>query len=108
MQAEVKGRIWIETTGGTYFGSGRIALLKKIRECGSITEAARALKMSYRQAWEQVELMNRQADQPLVNRVSGGLGGGGTQLTEEGERMIDLYQKISQDFYQFLKEKKLK
>jgi molybdate transport system regulatory protein len=44
-------RIWIETAEGPYLGTGRIMLLKNIKRYGSMLKAAKALKMSYRQAW---------------------------------------------------------
>ena len=101
----IKGRIWVETSKGAYFGSGRVALLEKIKEYGSITDAAKSMKMSYRQAWEQVDAMNKQADKPLVIKNSGGIGGGGTQLTKEGEKMIHLYCNLQKNFNEFLKRK---
>lgn len=108
MKYKVKGRIWIETEKGAYFGSGRITLLERIKEFGSITVAAKSMKMSYRQAWEQVESMNKQAEKPLVIKNSGGLGGGGTQLTKEGERVISLYNNVSEQFLEFAKSSQVK
>lgn len=102
MKMVVKGRIWVETENGSYFGSGRIKLLKKIAELGSITEAAKSMKMSYRQAWEQIDEMNKTARKPLVVRVSGGVGGGGSKLTDEGEKMIDYYEQLQVKFNGFL------
>lgn len=108
MKYKVKGRIWIETEKGAYFGSGRITLLERIKEFGSITVAAKSMKMSYRQAWEQVESMNKQVEKPLVIKNSGGLGGGGTQLTKEGEKVIDLYNNVSEQFLEFAKSSQVK
>ena len=108
MKYSVKGRIWIETEKGAYFGSGRITLLERIKEFGSITVAAKSMKMSYRQAWEQVESMNKQVEKPLVIKNSGGLGGGGTQLTKEGEKVIDLYNNVSEQFLEFAKSSQVK
>jgi len=108
MKYKVKGRIWIETEKGAYFGSGRITLLERIKEFGSITVAAKSMKMSYRQAWEQVESMNKQVEKPLVIKNSGGLGGGGTQLTKEGERVISLYNNVSEQFLEFAKSSQVK
>jgi molybdate transport system regulatory protein len=108
MKYSVKGRIWIETEKGAYFGSGRITLLERIKEFGSITVAAKSMKMSYRQAWEQVESMNKQVEKPLVIKNSGGLGGGGTQLTKEGERVIALYNNVSEQFLEFAKSSQVK
>ena len=46
MSYEIKNRIWIEGNNGTYLAEGRVHLLKKIIETGSITQAAKTMKMS--------------------------------------------------------------
>ena len=102
-----RGRIWIDGREGTFLGYGRIVLLERIREYGSITQAAKSMEMSYRHAWELVDSMNRQAPTPLIERVTGGKGGGGTLLTKEGEKAITFFWKFYADFQNFLdKEKK--
>ena len=83
-----RGRAWIEGRDGTFLGYGRVVLLERIRETGSISKAAKTMEMSYKHAWDLVDSMNRQAKEPLVEKVSGGRGGGGTRLTEAGERAI--------------------
>lgn len=79
-------------------GFGRIVLLEKIREHGSIAKAARSMKMSYKHAWDLVDSMNRQGGKPLVVTGKGGKGGSGVQLTEAGERAIrdfsNLYERL--------------
>ncbi len=97
-----RGRIWIDGKEGTFLGYGRIVLLEKIREYGSITKAAGSMDMSYRHAWELVDSMNRQAPKPFVETAAGGKGGGGTRLTEEGERAISIFWKFYTDFQDFL------
>lgn len=106
----VKGSIWIETEEGAFIGSGRVALLEGIQKYGSITVAAKAMKMSYRQAWELVDSMNKQSPQPLVRTTSGGHGGGGTIVTKEGRQVITLFKRINERFYKFNEQetKKLK
>ncbi|HRH12586.1 MAG TPA: LysR family transcriptional regulator [Bacteroidia bacterium] len=103
MKMQVKGRVWLETAKGTFAGEGRITLLEKIEEFGSITEAARSMKMSYRQAWEQIDAMNKQSEKPLVIKVSGGAGGGGSVVTNEGKKVIQLYKQINKKFDDFVK-----
>lgn len=91
----VETRIWIKGSKGTYLGEGRIALLEKIGETGSISAAARSLGMSYRKAWKLVESMNSQAPTPLVIRQAGGASGGGTQLTEAGREASKVYKSLT-------------
>lgn len=103
-----RGRIWVGGREGTFLGYGRIVLLERIREYGSITKAAKSMDMSYRHAWELVDSMNRQASKPFVETASGGKGGGGTRLTEAGEKAISLFWKFYGDFQKFLeKEEKI-
>jgi len=100
----VNGRIWFETPQGTFAGEGRIALLEKVKQYGSINKAAKSMKMSYRQAWEEIDTMNSQYKKPLVIKVSGGIGGGGSEVTPEGEKVIKLYKKIKANFIEFVKQ----
>jgi molybdate transport system regulatory protein len=105
-----RGRIWIDENNETFLGYGRIILLERIREYGSITKAAKSMVMSYRHAWQLIDSMNRQSRKPLIEAFTGGRGGGGARLTEEGERAVTLFWKFYKDFQEFLKheEEKLK
>jgi len=89
-------RVWINAGQGHFLGNGRVRLLELIRETGSITNASKAMKMSYRQAWQMVEDMNGAAEKPLVEKMPGGKGGGGTIVTEAGEKAIKLFYKIEE------------
>lgn len=104
-----RGHIWIDGNEGTFIGYGRVALLEKIQEFGSITKAAKSLNISYRHAWELIDSMNRQAEKPFIETLTGGKGGGGTRLTAEGERAIAIFRQFHTDFQRFLQneEKKL-
>jgi molybdate transport system regulatory protein len=99
-----RGHVWIDGEEGTFLGYGRVVLLERIRDLGSITRAARSMDMSYRHAWELVDSMNRQAPRPFIETAAGGRGGGGTTLTEEGEEAIRLFWKFYGDFQVFLEK----
>lgn len=96
------GRVWIEGPDGTFLGYGRVVLLERIRDHGSISAAARSMEMSYRHAWQLVESMNRQSRVPLVTLSTGGRGGGGATLTEAGQRAIDAFWSLWADLEDFL------
>ena len=108
MSYKIKSRIWIEGENGTFLAEGRIHLLKEISETGSISSAAKAMKMSYKKAWEIIDGMNKESRKPLVMRVSGGKGGGGTQVTEEGLRAIDMFDKLNKKCQNYLDKEILK
>ena len=103
-----RGRVWIDGIEGTFLGYGRIVLLERIGEYGSITKAAKSMEMSYRHAWDLVDSMNRQSEEPFVETSSGGKGGGGARLTESGEQAIELFQIFAVDFQTFLKKEQSK
>ena len=98
----VKGRMWIANGEETFLGYGRIVLLERIKEYGSITRAAKSMDMSYRHAWELVEAMNRQAGSPLVETATGGKGGGGAFITPMGEKAITTFGEIYKGFNHYL------
>jgi molybdate transport system regulatory protein len=96
------GRVWIEGNEGAFLGHGRILLLERIRQYGSISKAARSMGMSYRHAWAVLESMNRQSKMPLIEKIAGGEGGGGTRLTDEGEKVVSSFTDMDERFAKFL------
>ena len=100
----VRARIWMEKDGELYIGGGRVALLELIGKFGSISAAARSMGLGYRNAWLWVEAMNRLAPAPLVQKSTGGAGGGHAILTEEGRKAIAEYKKMNARFQEVLKQ----
>ncbi len=96
------GSVWITVGEKNFGGKGRIELLSRIAECGSITQAAKAMKMSYKAAWDAIDAMNNLAGEPLVERVSGGKGGGGTRLTQRGKQLVDNFRTIEREHRRFV------
>jgi len=72
----------------------RIELLKQVKQTGSISQGAKLAGISYKSAWDAINEMNQLADQLLVERATGGKGGGGAVLTHYGERLIQLFQLL--------------
>ena len=98
----LSGRLWVERKGATFLAWGRVVLLERIRDHGSISAAARSMGMSYRHAWNLVNEMNRLSPVPLVERVTGGAGGGGTRLTPAGETTIQRFWSMVAEFQKWL------
>ncbi|MCW3473575.1 winged helix-turn-helix domain-containing protein [Limobrevibacterium gyesilva] len=86
--------IRLDLASGARIGPGKVALLEEIARSGSISAAGRALKMSYRRAWELVEDLNRHLGTPVVTTAAGGSGGGGARLTEAGAAVVAGYRAI--------------
>ena len=77
-------------------GPGKIELLERIREHGSISAAGRAMDMSYKRAWDLVEEIDRICGKPAVTRQIGGKRGGGAELTPFGLALVQGYRNIEQ------------
>lgn len=74
----------------------RIALLKQVDQTGSISQGAKNAGISYKSAWDAINEMNLLSEQPIVDRATGGKGGGGATLTRYGQRLIQLYDLLAQ------------
>lgn len=74
----------------------RIALLKQIEQTGSISQGAKNAGISYKSAWDAINDMNTLSEHTLVERATGGKGGGGAVLTRYGQRLIQLYDLLAQ------------
>ncbi len=103
---QVVGAVWIEKSDGTdrFLGKGRIQLMELIIEHGSISQAAKAMNMSYKRAWELINSMNVQSSKPFVITQVGGKRGGGAVVTDEGVKAIVEYKALQQRFKDFLKQ----
>ncbi|KAB2309737.1 LysR family transcriptional regulator [Betaproteobacteria bacterium SCN2] len=93
---EVQGRVWLRANGKSLLGKGRLELLRQIDATGSISRAAKAMKMSYKSAWDAVDAMNNAMSAPLVESASGGTRGGGSRLTDAGRRLIGEYERLEE------------
>jgi molybdate transport system regulatory protein len=86
----VRVRILLGST--VAIGPGKADLLAAIAETGSISAAARRMRMSYRRAWLLVQTMNECFAEPLVAAAKGGASGGGASLTETGWSVLARYR----------------
>ncbi|SHJ27937.1 molybdate transport system regulatory protein [Hymenobacter daecheongensis DSM 21074] len=98
----LNGRLWMEGPDDRFMGIGRLELLEKIQEFGSISKAAQAMQMSYKRAWDLVNSLNQQARQPLVSTQTGGRRGGGAVVTAEGQQLIMEFRAMQARFQAFL------
>jgi molybdate transport system regulatory protein len=99
---QIKGRLWLEKDGETFLSWGRVVLLERIRELGSIAAAARSMEMAYSHAWSLVADMNRLAGEDLVARTFGGKNGGRAWLTPAGEAAVANFWDRAGKFQEWL------
>ena len=99
---QLQGLVWMTAGERNFGGPGRIALLEHIDTWGSITRAAKAAQLSYKAAWDAIDTMNTLAGEPLVQRLTGGKGGGGTRLTPRGLQLVVNYRRLEAEHRRFI------
>ena len=88
MAAMRKKRLSVMDALGQDKADRRIAILREIDKGGSISQAARTVGVSYKAAWQALATLTNLAGVALVGRAVGGVGGGGTQLTDAGRELL--------------------
>ncbi len=94
--------VWLSVGGQNLAGARRVALLAQIAQVGSITQAAKAVGLSYKGAWNAIEDMGNLAGEPLLERLVGGKGGGSTRLTPRGEALVRNFELIRGEHARFV------
>jgi molybdate transport system regulatory protein len=87
----------VDLGGGRTLGPGKVRLLEAIETTGSITQAGKALGMSYRRAWLLADDMNSCFRDAVISAQPGGAHGGGATLTPFGRKLIERYRAIEND-----------
>ena len=86
--------IRIDLSAHGAIGPGKIRLLELVGDSGSISAAGRAMRMSYKRAWQLVDDMNRSFEPALVETSKGGGRGGGARLTRSGAAVLAAYRRM--------------
>jgi molybdate transport system regulatory protein len=95
---EVECHISIKKDNNSFLNATKTELLKEIIQSGSLSGAAKTLKISYQHAWKMIDEMNRVAPEPLVNMQRGGTNGGGAEITVYGKKILEEYWQILAQF----------
>ena len=75
---------------GSESADKRIEILRLVGQCGSISQAARDAKVSYKAAWQAIDTLTNLAGVVLVERAVGGSGGGGARMTPAGQKLLSI------------------
>ena len=101
--AQLKGEMWLVDGAANRLALEQVELLRAIQETGSISAAAINSGISYKTAWDRLERLNNLSQYPLVERVSGGIKGGGTQLTPYGEKILKGFDQLKAHHHEFMR-----
>ncbi len=98
------GSLWVELNSEPVLGPGRVELLERIEQTGSIRQAAQQMGMSYAQAWKMIDHINTHFGEPIVISHRGGKGGGHAELTAKGKHLSLAFKAFHQQFREYLQE----
>lgn len=95
----LKYKIWLETKDNKgILGEGKFELLKTINETGSLKEAMKKHKLSYRKTWDKLNLIEETLGFKIIERQRGGKSGGKTVLTPKGQVIVKAFENFYQKY----------
>jgi len=99
-------RLWLEDSKkAVVLDQTDAALLRYIAETGSLTQAAKIVGMSYRNAWDRLEKVEAKFGRRLVERKTGGKTGGSAAITQESRRLLGEFRKTRKLLFNVLDDK---
>jgi molybdate transport system regulatory protein len=91
----IRLKVWIENQEGELvLGMGRVVMLEAIERNGSINQAAKELKMSYRDLWGRLLETEGCLGKKLLVRRQGGSQGGGSQITPLAVTLVKQFREF--------------
>jgi molybdate transport system regulatory protein len=90
----ITARVRIYFESALAIGPGRVELLEGVQRTGSLAQAARDMKMSYRRAWLLMQSLNSSLRSPASLPARGGRRGGGATVTPVGKALIKAYRRM--------------
>ncbi len=98
--------VWLEEDGRYLIGEREGEILQGVKKFGSLMATAKSLGVTYAHVWNVVEGLSKRAGKPVVSAFRGGGSGGGTALTEDGEKVLKEYEELEGRVGRFLGESK--
>jgi molybdate transport system regulatory protein len=80
-------------------------LLRRISETNSLTEAAKLLGISYRNAWDRIKRIELGSGKRILESRAGGARGGSSKLTPDGFAMFREFRKVRKYLFNALDDK---
>jgi molybdate transport system regulatory protein len=97
MKYSPKCKIWLEREGEKLFGDGPCDMLELVERTGSLRMAAAEMRMSYSQAWQLINRLEKKLGFPLMIRKAGGQTGGGSVLTRQGAELTKKFSRYRRE-----------
>jgi molybdate transport system regulatory protein len=80
-------------------------LLRRISEMGSLTDAARSVGISYRNAWDRVKRIGKNLEESVVETKVGGKTGGRATITPKGVALLKEFRRLRKYIFDALDDR---
>lgn len=80
-------------------------LLRRISETNSLTEAARVLGISYRNAWDRIKRLESRSGKKILESKAGGVTGGSSRLTPDGMTLFREFRSVRKYLFNALDDR---
>ncbi len=89
---KLKSSYWIvNEVDQIIIGKGRMEILENIEKTGSINQAAKVMKMSYKAVWSKIKFTEKHLNTKIVDADKKT----GTRLTREGKNLLENYRRLN-------------
>jgi len=93
-KVRLQSRQWLEDSkGNIIIGEGRQRIFELVEQTGSINQAAKLMKMSYRGVWGKIKA----TEEHLKKKVVLTERRHGSRLTEDGKKLLMNYTRLKKD-----------
>jgi len=97
MPMNVRTKAWLATGNRHAFGDALARLLENVDRYGTLRRSANETGMSYRHAWNLIKNAETHLQKRLVVKYPGGVGGGRSELSRNGRRLLRAFHHLNQD-----------
>jgi 8-oxo-dGTP diphosphatase len=102
---KLKAKAWLEKDDKFLLSEGRAEILRLVKKTHSLSTTATEMKMSYRHLWGEIKEMEESFGGSLVSSERGGVGGGKTELTAAGIKLLSEYERGIEGLNAFLENR---
>jgi molybdate transport system regulatory protein len=94
VKLKLKTSQWIvDGHNNIIIGKGRMEILENIERTGSINQAAKMMKMSYKAVWSKIKTTEKYLNTKLVHADRKE----GSHLSREGRELLEKYKKLKSE-----------
>ncbi len=94
VKTKLKSSHWIvDENDNIIIGEGRMKILEHVENTGSINQAAKMMKMSYKAVWSKIKATEKHLDTRIVHADRKD----GSHLSKEGKALLEKYWMLKNE-----------